>query len=312
MPRPFLHLTLFMITICMALILSAFLIGEGIPGEGQLAFASSRDNLDIYLLDIARGIQINLTNTPINEYQPVWSPDGEHIAYIADPDGSRKIYTQRVGCEGIFGSCVIQRTQLTWDDSINIDPAWSPDGERIAFTTNRFGYNEIFLMDTTGRNTRRLTSNQWLDADPAWSPDGQTIAFVSDRENRWNADLYLMDTQGGNVRKLLSTPDSESSPSWSPDGRRIAFTTSGNTQRQLAILDLDDVTAPPLVIGFGSPDTADWSPDGQSITFAAFRQGNAEIYLYRLDCTAPPESCLRRLTFHTPLDISPRWRPTAR
>jgi Tol biopolymer transport system component len=296
----------------MALILFAFLVGGGMPGEGQLAFASARDDLDIYLLDIARRLRINLTDTPANEYQPAWSPDGRQIAYIADLDGSRKIYAQRVGCDGSFGSCVRDLTQITWDDSIDIDPAWSPDGRRIAFVTNRFAYTEIFVTDTAGRNTRRLTNNQWLDADPAWSPDGQSIAFVSDRDNRWNADLYLMDARGDNVRKLLSTPDSESSPAWSPDGRRIVFTTSGTSQRQLSVLDLDDMAAPPLVIGFGSPDTADWSPDGHSIAFAAFRQGNAEIYIYRLDCTAPPDSCLRRVTFHMPLDVSPRWRPTGR
>jgi TolB protein len=107
--------------------------------------------------------------------------------------------------------------QLTDDPGSAWDyhPAWSPDGSRIAFASNRDGDDDIYVMDADGRNVRQLTDVPlWFERSPVWSPDGTRIAFVSDRD--YDYDIYVMDADGGNVRQLTDDPGRDTSPVWSP------------------------------------------------------------------------------------------------
>ena len=80
------------------------------------------------------------------------------------------------------------------------DPAWSPDGRKIAFASNRDDNSEIYVMNANGSGQRSLTRNPAFDADPAWSPDGRKIAFVSDRDGSYG--VYVMNADGSGQRKL--------------------------------------------------------------------------------------------------------------
>ena len=106
------------------------------------------------------------------------------------------------------------------------DPTWSPDGQRIAFTSYRDRNHEIYVMNADGSGVARLTDNDAADWDPAWSPDGQRIAFYSDRDDGNNRsdgdyDIYVMNADGSGVARL--TDNGASDLAWSPDGERIAF-----------------------------------------------------------------------------------------
>jgi len=81
------------------------------------------------------------------------------------------------------------------------NPAWSPDGRRIAFTSPRDGNWEIYVMDADGSNQRRVTNNPSTDAVPAWLPDGDHIVFRSDREGVWA--IYVMHSDGTAVKKIV-------------------------------------------------------------------------------------------------------------
>jgi TolB protein len=107
-------------------------------------------------------------------------------------------------------------------------PAWSPDGRRIAFSSNRDGFfnPEIYVVPAAGGMPRRLTRTAGSDGvlgddtTPDWSPDGRRIAFASNRNGR-NADVWVMNADGRGQRPLARTPADEWSPNWSPDGRRL-------------------------------------------------------------------------------------------
>lgn len=163
-------------------------------------------------------------------------------------------------------------------DSISTSayPAWSPDGTRIAFQSNRSGDFEIYVVNTDGTGLTRLTSSDGLDLHPSWSPDSRRIVFASARNgNMFSAagtlQLYAMDADGGNVVRLTSNARNDYAPEWSPDGSRITF--------------LSDREGPPEVYTMGADGSAQasltghlrkarrergnphWSHDGARIVF---------------------------------------------
>lgn len=105
-----------------------------------------------------------------------------------------------------------------WKDG---SPAWSPDGRRIAFYSQRDGNAEIYVMNADGSGATRLTNTSADEGYPAWSPDGRRISFDSDRDG--NFEIYAMDADGANVRRLTSHRARDVSAAWSPDGSKIVF-----------------------------------------------------------------------------------------
>ena len=101
---------------------------------------------------------------------------------------------------------------------------------QIAFSSDRNGDFEIYVMGVNGGNLQNLSNNPSSDTTPAGSPDGKRIAFMSERDGHVDAihgfpiyDIYVMDADGANPRNLSNNPHYDTSPTWSPDGQRIAF-----------------------------------------------------------------------------------------
>ncbi len=115
--------------------------------------------------------------------------------------------------------------RLTRDNAHNANPAWSPDGRRIAFNSDRLGIGEadhdLWVIDADASNLRRLTLGPPIDTDPSWSPDGRYIAFDSERSG--NFEIYLMEADGTDERRMTLNPAVDSRPAFSPDGRHIVF-----------------------------------------------------------------------------------------
>jgi Tol biopolymer transport system component len=107
--------------------------------------------------------------------------------------------------------------RLTSSPSSDRSPAWSPDGARIAFATDRDGNAEIYLMNVDGTGLTRVTNDPDEDTEPDWSPDGHAIAFTHGGPGYEHA--YVMNLEG----TLIASIGEGSGPAWSPDGSQLAF-----------------------------------------------------------------------------------------
>jgi hypothetical protein len=157
------------------------------------------------------------------------------------------------------------RTPLTSGPAYNFEPAWSPDGKKIAFSTTRDDLNpgscgagcnsEIYVMDSDGANQTRLTNDASADGFPQWSPDGTKIVF----------DIYSMNADGTGVVRLTTSSFRDADPSWSPDGAKIAFT----AQVTLLRLMNPDGTNQTTVTSDSDLEkyAPDWSPDATTIAY---------------------------------------------
>ena len=157
-------------------------------------------------------------------------------------------------------------TRLTDHPARDEDPAWSPDGTRIAFTSERDGGRAVHVMNQDGSGVTRLTPITTASYDPAWSPDGRLIAFVSERDG--NAEIYVMNADGTNPRRLTDHTAVDRDPAWSPDGTRIAFSSERDGNAEIYVMGANG-TGLARITGSPEPDGHPaWSPDGNRLAFS--------------------------------------------
>lgn len=190
------------------------------PDGKRIAFVYMKDKLAIISLMNADGSGMeHLTPESTRAIHPNWSPDSSKLLYCTDDDLAppRKndsdilvidINTRRI------------RTLIT--GGVNTYPAWSPDGQRIAFRRMLGEMNsEVFIANADGTGARNLTNHPAFDGWPAWSPDGTRIAFASNRNSSYQ--IFIMNPDGADVRLLANTEGRATAPQWGRDGARIYF-----------------------------------------------------------------------------------------
>ena len=212
------------------------------------------------------------------EWFPSLSPDGKWVAYAGEATGNRDIYLQSV-----TGKTAINLTA----DSVDEDdqPAFSPDGERIAFRSSREG-GGIFVMGRTGESARRLTRAGFK---PSWSPDGSQLVYATQ-----NVELNPQNTQGTSELEIVNLASGEpkhlnagdaAMPSWSPHGDRIAYMKRLGDSRQRDVWTISLTTGESsAVTNDGANDWSPvWSPDGAFVYFASDRSGSMNVWRIAID-----------------------------
>jgi len=169
-----------------------------------------------------------------------------------------------------------QGAPLTSGPAIDRDAAWSSDGRRIAFMSQRDGNAEIYLMNADGTAQRRLTTNPAVDLDPTFSPDGTQLAFTSTRDG--NPEIYVMAVDGSAQRRLTFDPAVDQQADWSPDGSRIAFDSTRDGNMEIYAMNPDGGGVTRLTFNPDYDADASWHPDGTKIAFASGAAGGWEIF----------------------------------
>ena len=212
-----------------------------------------------------------LTDLPGPEYFPSLSPDGKSLIYVSRASGNWDIYLQRVG-----GRNPTNLTKgSTADDT---QPAFSPDGERIVFRSEREG-GGIYLMGATGESARRLSD---FGYNPVWSPDGERVlvateSVIQPSTRPTKSQLWTIKVSDGD-RRLVTEGDALQ-PSWSPHGDRIAYWgRPQGGQGDIWTISADGRNAVRVTSEPSMDWNPVWSPDGRYLYFCSDRTGNMNIW----------------------------------
>ena len=259
-----------------------FRLGGGIQGiaETQIYFVSSRSgHKEIWAMDYDGANQHQITHLGSISLSPRISPDGSRLAFSS---------LTKTGWEILVYSMDLNRLlSFPRFGGTNLSPAWSADGTRLAFSSSRGGDPEIYTVDQSGANLKRLTVSKLPDVSPVWNPktDAQ-IAWVSGRTDL--PQIYTMEADGTNVQRMTDEGYAVS-PAWSPNGQFLAFSwirhygPGAPGAEDIYLMDIASKQWVQLTHDGGRNDFPSWSPDGRHIVFQSSRSGGEQIWTMLAD-----------------------------
>ena len=276
-----------------------FRLGGGIQGiaETKIYFVSDRSgHKEIWMMDYDGANQQQITHLGSISLSPRISPDGSRLAFSS---------ATKSGWETLMYSFDLNRmVGFARFGGMNFSPSWSPDG-KIAFSSSRSGYPNIFVVDQSGGNLHRLTNDNGPDVAPTWNrKTGSQIAFVSGRTGL--PQIYTMEADGTNLQRITDQGYAVS-PNWSPNGQFLTFSWMRKYgpgepgSNDLYLMDVASKQWVQLTHDGGRNDFPSWSPDGRHIVFQSSRSGKEEIWSMLADGTK-----IQQLTF-AGRNTQPNW-----
>jgi len=193
---------------------------------------------------------------------PAWSPDSRQLAYVSFEGSKSAIYVQTLRSGNRFK--VIDRP------GINGAPSFSPDGRKLVVTLGGVNGNpDIYVLDITSRQTKRLTTHRAIDTEGTWSPDGRYIYFTSDRAG--GPQIYRISANGGTPERVTFEGSYNARPRLSPDGTRLAMVHNDRGNFRIAVMNVERKDL--LVLSTGRQDESpSFAPNSDSLVYAT-RQG---------------------------------------
>lgn len=197
------------------------------PDQGEVVFTASPNAQQgpwaLWAMEASGANRRQLTAGPA-DYEPHWHPSGDRIVFTRIRQSPGLAMRSEIAVVSPAGGD--ERPLLSLDSATHglLNPAWSPDGQRIVFTVSSdHAGSELYLMNADGSGIRRLFNHPgWHDIDPVWSPDGRHIAFASGSTARH--DIWLADLQRGVAGTIVRAATWDlRRPAWSPDGAWIVF-----------------------------------------------------------------------------------------
>ena len=284
------------------------------PDGKLLAYVTDeRGNLDIVVQPRGGGAPIQVVATDADEAQPAWSPDGTRIAFCSARDhGGRlnfalgqDVLTELVDGRGgdLFIVPALGGTAVKLVED-GYYPAWSPDGTRIVYQSNRGDKWDLWTISPEGGQPARLTNDADFNYQPSWSPDGRWIAYASRAGGV--ANVRVIPAAGGASAELTHGATFVLHPSWSRDGRSIVYSAFENVTNlwELPVSDGRAAGSPRrITLGGGQDVDAAVSHDGKYIAFATNRT-NGDIWELSL-----PSGALRQVSSETTLEQYPELSP---
>jgi TolB protein len=277
-----------------------FRLGGGIPGiaESQIYFVSDRTgHKEIWAMDYDGSNQHQITHFNSISLSPRISPDGSRLAFSA---------ITKTGWEIMLYSLDLNRlVSFPHFGGTNESPAWSADGSKLAFSSSRGGESEIYVVDASGGNLRRMTTAKGPDMSPVWNrKTNAQIGFCSGRTGL--PQIYSMEADGTNQQRLTDQGYAVS-PNWSPNGQFLAFAWERKYgpgdpgALDIYLMDVASRQWLQLTHDGGHNDSPSWSPDNRHIVFQSNRSGSPEIWSMLADGTK-----VQQLTF-AGRNTQPNW-----
>ena len=223
------------------------------------------------------------------------------VAFVAET-GPRDDRVKRIAIMDQDGA---NMRHLTDGRALVFAPRFSPNGDRILYTSYETGFPRIYLMDLSSLTPRSLGDQPGtMTFAPRFAPDGQTVIYSLSRGG--TTDLYTLSLGSEQISQLTSAPSIATAPSYAPDGGRIVFESDRSGTQQLYVMPASGGEPQRISFGDGRYGTPVWSPRGDMIAFTKSHQGRFHIGVMRTDGSE------ERLLTASFLDEGPTWAPNGR